>query len=86
MIDVVSQCIQAIEVAGVFDHQGSCNFELALARNSWRVRANKLFGGPQKPLIQQIQRHLKEVLLLVMQCLQDYAICICYGSLQLEVF
>ncbi|XP_028088427.1 lysine-specific demethylase 5A isoform X1 [Camellia sinensis] len=56
----LSIATKAVEVAGVCDHQGNCNFELALARNSWRVRANKLLVGPQKPTIQQIQRHLKE--------------------------
>lgn len=60
VVEKLSIAMKAIDVAGVFDSQGSHNFELALARNSWRVRANKLFGGPQKPLIQQIQRHLKE--------------------------
>ncbi|PSS11412.1 Lysine-specific demethylase [Actinidia chinensis var. chinensis] len=60
IVEKLSVAMKAIEVAGVHDHQGNCNFELALARNSWRVRANKLLGGPQKPLIQQIQRHLKE--------------------------
>ncbi|XP_057511416.1 lysine-specific demethylase JMJ17-like [Actinidia eriantha] len=60
IVEKLSVAMKAIEVAGVRDHQGNCNFELALARNSWRVRANKLLGGPQKPLIQQIQRHLKE--------------------------
>uniref|UniRef100_A0A5B7BX15 Putative lysine-specific demethylase 5B isoform X4 n=1 Tax=Davidia involucrata TaxID=16924 RepID=A0A5B7BX15_DAVIN len=52
--------LKAVEVAGVYHHQGDCNFELALARNSWRVRANRLFEGSQKPVILQIQRHLKE--------------------------
>ncbi|PSS04169.1 Lysine-specific demethylase [Actinidia chinensis var. chinensis] len=60
IVEKLSVAMKAIEVAGVRDHQGNCNFELALARNSWRVRANKLLGGPQKPLIQQIQRHLTE--------------------------
>lgn len=62
----LSIAMKAIDLAGVFDNQGNHNFELALARNSWRVRANKLFGGPQKPLIQQIQRHLKEGLAIRM--------------------
>ncbi|GFS37147.1 transcription factor jumonji (jmjC) domain-containing protein [Actinidia rufa] len=53
IVEKLSVAMKAMEVAGVRDHQGNCNFELALARNSWRVRANKLLGGPQKPLIQQ---------------------------------
>ncbi|KAI7994738.1 putative tRNA N6-adenosine threonylcarbamoyltransferase [Camellia lanceoleosa] len=60
LLGIDFHCIQAVEVAGVCDHQGNCNFELALARNSWRVRASKLLVGLQKPPIQQIQRHLKE--------------------------
>ncbi|KAL6986236.1 hypothetical protein U1Q18_019604 [Sarracenia purpurea var. burkii] len=60
----LSTAMKAIEAAGVSDHQGNSNFEQALARHSWRVRANKLFRDPQKPVIQQIQRHLKEGLAL----------------------
>lgn len=53
---------QAVEVAGVYDRESNCKFELALARNSWRVRASKLLKGSQKPSIHQIQRLMKEVL------------------------
>ncbi|KAA8522400.1 hypothetical protein F0562_013239 [Nyssa sinensis] len=63
-LSIVSEklCIalKAVEVAGVYHHQGDCNFELALARHSWRIRANRLLEGSQKPVILQIQRHLKE--------------------------
>ncbi|KAK6935388.1 JmjN domain [Dillenia turbinata] len=52
--------LKATETAGVYDHQGSSRLEVALTRNSWRVRANKLLEGPKKPVIQHIQRHLKE--------------------------
>ena len=52
---------QAIEVAGLYDHQANRNIELALARYSWRFKVNRLLGGLQKPKIQLIQQHLKEV-------------------------
>lgn len=52
---------KATEVAGVYDQQGYCNLELALARNSWKIRVIKLLEGIQKPSIQQIQQRLKEV-------------------------
>lgn len=48
-------------VAGVYDHQDKSDLELASARNLWRVRANRLLEGIQKPTMQQIQRHIKEV-------------------------
>ncbi|GAV57946.1 PHD domain-containing protein/ARID domain-containing protein/JmjC domain-containing protein/JmjN domain-containing protein/zf-C5HC2 domain-containing protein/PLU-1 domain-containing protein [Cephalotus follicularis] len=56
--------LKAVEVAGVHDHQGNCKLELALARNSWRIRGNRLLEGFQKPTIHQIQRHLKEGLII----------------------
>lgn len=52
---------QAVEMAGVYDRESNSKFELALARNSWRVRASKLLKSSQKPSINQIQRLLKEV-------------------------
>ena len=52
---------QAIEVAVLYDHQANRNLELALARYSRRFKVNRLLGGLQKPKIQQIQQHLKEV-------------------------
>lgn len=63
-------CMQAVETSGVHDYHGNCKLELALARNSWRVRACKLLEGSEKPTIQQIQRHLKEVLLLLLSRLR----------------
>ncbi|XP_024995655.1 uncharacterized protein LOC112528803 isoform X4 [Cynara cardunculus var. scolymus] len=56
----LSTALKAVEVAGVYDRQCNCKFELALARNSWRVRASKLLKASQKPSIHQIQRLLKE--------------------------
>lgn len=52
---------QAVEVAGLNDDHGNQNFELALARNSWRVRVHKTLESSQKPLIQQIETFIKEV-------------------------
>ncbi|XP_043709984.1 lysine-specific demethylase 5A isoform X3 [Telopea speciosissima] len=52
--------VKAVSVAGVYDHHSSCNLELALARNSWKARVMTLLEGSQKPVIQQIQRLLKE--------------------------
>jgi histone demethylase JARID1 len=52
-------------VAGVCDNQDKCDLELASARNSWRVRVKRLLEDAQKPTMQHIQRHMKEVCLLV---------------------
>lgn len=52
---------QAREVAGVYDNQSNRMLDLALARNSWRVKVNKLLEGSTKPTIGQIQKYLKEV-------------------------
>lgn len=46
---------------GVHDHEGDCNLMLVLSRYSWKVKVNKSLDGSQKPTIQQIQQHLKEV-------------------------
>ncbi|KAL1828382.1 hypothetical protein ACET3Z_006794 [Daucus carota] len=56
----LSTALKAVEAAGVYDHDSNCKFEMALARNSWRVRAQKLLESSLKPTVQQIQRHLKE--------------------------
>ncbi|KAK1374392.1 Lysine-specific demethylase rbr-2 [Heracleum sosnowskyi] len=56
----LSTALKAVEVAGVYDHDSNCKFDLAIARNSWRVRAQKLLEPSLKPTVQQIQRHLKE--------------------------
>ncbi|KAL8141640.1 hypothetical protein V2J09_014672 [Rumex salicifolius] len=52
--------LKALDVMGVYDAIATQKFDNALARNSWRVRSIKLLEDSQKPLIQQIQRHLKE--------------------------
>ncbi|KAF5729995.1 lysine-specific demethylase 5B isoform X2 [Tripterygium wilfordii] len=56
----LSIAFKAIEMAGVYDHQDHCDLQMALARNSWRLRVNRLLEGIEKPTIKQIQQHLKE--------------------------
>ncbi|XP_044485625.1 lysine-specific demethylase 5A isoform X2 [Mangifera indica] len=48
------------EVAGLYDDQSNRVLDLALARNSWRVKVNKLLEGSTKPTIRQIQQYLEE--------------------------
>lgn len=59
---IEKMCIayKAIELAGTCDGKGYRKFELALARNSWKIRTQKLLESAEKPTIQQIQRLLKE--------------------------
>ncbi|GMH09395.1 hypothetical protein Nepgr_011236 [Nepenthes gracilis] len=57
---ILTIALKALDVAGVHDQLANHKFDLALARNSWRVRAHKLLEGTHKPLMLQIQRHLKE--------------------------
>lgn len=53
--------MQAIELGGFYDDEGYCNLTLAISRYSWKVKVHRLLEGSQKPTIQQIQQHLKEV-------------------------
>ncbi|XP_055961578.1 lysine-specific demethylase JMJ17 isoform X3 [Mercurialis annua] len=52
--------LKAMQSAGVYDHQGHYDLQLALARNSWRMKAKRLLDGVQKPAMQQIRGHMKE--------------------------
>ncbi|XP_031125306.1 lysine-specific demethylase lid isoform X2 [Ipomoea triloba] len=52
--------LKAVDVTGFHECESNCKLELALSRNSWRVGAQKLMDGPQKPTIQQLRQHLKE--------------------------
>ncbi|KAG8382234.1 hypothetical protein BUALT_Bualt05G0055700 [Buddleja alternifolia] len=52
--------LKAMDVSGICDCEGNHKFELALARNSWKIRAEKLLGCAEKPTVQQMQHHLKE--------------------------
>ncbi|KAJ4954062.1 hypothetical protein NE237_030894 [Protea cynaroides] len=52
--------VKAASVAVVYDRHTSSNLELALARNSWKIKVERLLEGSQKPVIRQIQRLLKE--------------------------
>ncbi|KAL8200906.1 hypothetical protein R6Q57_012245 [Mikania cordata] len=70
----LSTALKAVEVAGVYDRQSNDRFEVALARNSWRVRASKLLKGSQKPTIYQVQRLLKEGRIINI-ALEDYFWC-----------
>nr|GEX80977.1 lysine-specific demethylase 5D isoform X1 [Tanacetum cinerariifolium] len=67
----LSNALKAVEVAGVYERESNGKFELALARNSWRVRASKLLNSSQKPSVNQIQRLLKEGLTMNVP-LEDY--------------
>ncbi|CAI9762700.1 unnamed protein product [Fraxinus pennsylvanica] len=51
---------RAVELAGTCDGKGYRKFELALTRNSWKIRTQKLLESAEKPTIQQMQRLLKE--------------------------
>lgn len=64
--DKLVVALKAVEVAGLNDDHGNRNFELALARNSWRVRVHKTLESSQKPLIQQIESFLEEGLAITM--------------------
>ncbi|CAI9094044.1 OLC1v1029693C1 [Oldenlandia corymbosa var. corymbosa] len=56
----VVTALKATNTAEVHDALGDSKFELVLARNSWKVRAQKLLQSSQKPTMQQVQRHVKE--------------------------
>ncbi|TKY70948.1 Lysine-specific demethylase 5B [Spatholobus suberectus] len=63
-ISVVSEklvtAVKASKVAVVYDQHDTCDLELALAKNFWKIHVNRLLNGVPKPTIQQIQKHLKE--------------------------
>ncbi|XP_057775815.1 lysine-specific demethylase JMJ17 isoform X2 [Salvia miltiorrhiza] len=67
-LDVVKQklcfALKAISVSGICDDEADLKFELALARNSWKIRADKLLQSSEKPALQQIQHHLHEGLVM----------------------
>lgn len=52
-------------MAGAYDHQSYCDLERALARFSWRFQVARLLDALEKdlekPSVQQIYQHLKEV-------------------------
>ncbi|XP_019264663.1 PREDICTED: lysine-specific demethylase 5B isoform X1 [Nicotiana attenuata] len=52
--------LKAVHVVGAYDCEANSKLELALARTSWKIRAQRLLDGSQKPSIQVLQRHLKE--------------------------
>ncbi|KAG6405770.1 hypothetical protein SASPL_133364 [Salvia splendens] len=67
-LDVVKQklCIalKATNVSGISDDEADLKFELALARNSWKIRADKFLRSSEKPTLQQIEHHLHEGLVM----------------------
>ncbi|KAL1556835.1 lysine-specific demethylase rbr-2-like isoform X1 [Salvia divinorum] len=67
-LDVVKQklCIalKATNVSGICDDEADLKFEMALARNSWKIRADKFLRSSEKPTLQQIQHHLHEGLVM----------------------
>ncbi|KAK4338415.1 hypothetical protein RND71_042902 [Anisodus tanguticus] len=52
--------LKAVHIAGAYDCEANSKLELALARASWKIRAQRLLDGSHKPSIQVLQRHLKE--------------------------
>ncbi|KAF4403837.1 hypothetical protein CsatB_003771 [Cannabis sativa] len=60
----LTAALKATELAGVCDNAVDRNFKLALARNSWKHKVNRLLVSLEKPTLQQIQQHLKEGLTL----------------------
>lgn len=52
---------KVMQVAGVYDYEDNNGLQQALARNSWRVKAKRLLESIQKPTMQQIEHHMKEV-------------------------
>ena len=61
----ISLFLKATEVAGVCDNQVDRKLELALASNSWKLKVNRLLESLNRPTMQQIQQHLKEVCLFI---------------------
>ncbi|KAL3362286.1 hypothetical protein AABB24_014924 [Solanum stoloniferum] len=52
--------LKAVHIVGAYDSEANSKLELTLARTSWKIRAQRLLDGSQKPSIQVLQRHLKE--------------------------
>lgn len=56
-----SSLLQAMDVAGINDHEGKCGLEMELLRNSWRFRVKEALEGSEKPTMQQVLELLEEV-------------------------
>ncbi|XP_027329808.1 lysine-specific demethylase 5B isoform X2 [Abrus precatorius] len=56
----LATALKASKVAVVYDQHDNCDLELALAKNLWKIQANRLLNGVQKPSVKLIQKHLKE--------------------------
>lgn len=53
--------LQAMSISDICDDEANQKLELALARNSWKIRADKFLQSAEKSSLQQIQHHLHEV-------------------------
>lgn len=56
-----SSLSQAMDVAGINDHEGKRGLEMELLRNSWRFRVKEALEGSEKPTMQQVLELLEEV-------------------------
>ncbi|KAJ4850539.1 hypothetical protein Tsubulata_036378 [Turnera subulata] len=56
----LTTALKAMKVIGVYDYQCYCDLEMALARNSWKVRVERILNGVKKPTLEEIQMHIKE--------------------------
>lgn len=79
--------VQATDIAGVYDDLSNRALDLALTRNLWRVRANRLSEGITKPTMQQIHCLLEEVFLpLASKCIMRAEMKLLFSSAFYLVF
>ncbi|CAL1375354.1 unnamed protein product [Linum trigynum] len=53
--------LKAIEAAGVYDHEVDGDFQLAVARHSWKVRVDQILAsGLKKPTLQEVHHLMEE--------------------------
>ncbi|KAG9441229.1 hypothetical protein H6P81_017083 [Aristolochia fimbriata] len=63
--------LKVAAMAGVYDHEDSCNLLLALTRHSWKLRVIKLLESSNKPSIEQVHHLLDEGIAINISS-QDY--------------
>lgn len=61
LLKYYSSLSQAMDVAGIKDHEGECGLEMQLVRNSWRFRVKEALEGSEKPTMHQVLELLEEV-------------------------